>query len=84
MNRWLKLLLMVPLLLAALPSRAELHIEVVGGVAKPMPVAVVPFGWQRGGAAPFDVEAIRQYVLGEANKVWTATHPAAPATPGVP
>ena len=31
-----------------------------------------------------DVEAIRQYVLGEANKVWTATHPAAPATPGVP
>ncbi len=31
-----------------------------------------------------DVEAIRQYVLGEANKVWTATHPAAPAAPGVP
>jgi TolB protein len=35
-----------------------LRIEISRGVERPMPVAIVPFGWQGGGAAPADVAAI--------------------------
>ena len=47
----------VILLLAALfaDARAELRIEISQGVDKTVPVAVVPFGWDGGGAPPFDV-----------------------------
>jgi TolB protein len=46
------------LLVAALPLRAELRIEIVGGVAKPVPIAIVPFGWQGNGPVPFDVAGL--------------------------
>lgn len=45
-------------LLAVLPARAELVIEISRGAERPMPVAIVPLGWQGGGAAPMDVSAI--------------------------
>jgi TolB protein len=50
----------VILLLAALfaDARAELRIEISQGVDKTVPVAVVPFGWDGGGAAPFDVATL--------------------------
>jgi len=37
---------------------AELRIEISEGVDKPVPIAVVPFGWDGPGAAPFDVSAL--------------------------
>ena len=37
------------------PARAELTIEITQGVTDPIPIAVVPFGWQSVGAPPFDV-----------------------------
>ncbi len=46
------------LLAVALPLRAELRIEIVGGVARPVPVAIVPFGWQGSGTVPFDIASL--------------------------
>lgn len=40
------------LLLAALPARAELVIEITRGVTAAVPIAVVPFGWDAEGSAP--------------------------------
>ncbi|CAG0943110.1 Tol-Pal system protein TolB [Gammaproteobacteria bacterium] len=46
------------LTMLALPLPAQLRIEIVGGVARPVPIAVVPFGWQGAGTAPFDVAGL--------------------------
>jgi len=46
------------LLLAGWPLHAQLRIEIVGGVARPVPIAIVPFGWQGSGPAPFDVAGL--------------------------
>ncbi|HSD73288.1 MAG TPA: Tol-Pal system protein TolB, partial [Steroidobacteraceae bacterium] len=40
---------------AASLTRAELTIEITEGVTDPIPIAIVPFGWQGIGTAPFDV-----------------------------
>jgi len=45
-------------LVAATPARAELVIEISRGAERPMPVAIVPLGWQGTGAVPMDVSAI--------------------------
>ena len=46
-------------LLGAIRAEAQIVIEVTRGVARPVPVAVVPFGWEGPGfAAPFDVAAL--------------------------
>lgn len=37
------------------PARAELTIEITEGVTDPVPIAIVPFGWQGVGTPPFDV-----------------------------
>jgi len=48
------------LLFALAPiARAELRIEITQGVDKPVPIAIVPFGWEgRGDTPPFDVAAL--------------------------
>ncbi|MCK6371711.1 MAG: Tol-Pal system protein TolB, partial [Gammaproteobacteria bacterium] len=47
------------LTLAAMPSaQAELRIEISRGAERPMPVAIVPFGWQGNGQAAFDVASL--------------------------
>ena len=55
-----KLLVRAALLLAVTASfaTAELRIEISEGVDKPVPIAVVPFGWEGQGAAPFDVSGL--------------------------
>ncbi len=40
------------------PAGAELRIEISQGVEKAVPIAVVPFGWDGQGAAPFDVSGL--------------------------
>lgn len=45
-------------LLAVAPAGAELVIEISRGAERPMPVAIVPLGWQGTGAVPMDVSAI--------------------------
>jgi TolB protein len=53
--------LLVALALAALvvavPARAQLNVQITQGVEDPIAVAVVPFGWDAPGAAPYDVAA---------------------------
>ncbi|NND36325.1 MAG: Tol-Pal system beta propeller repeat protein TolB [Gammaproteobacteria bacterium] len=53
--------LMVALVVVAAtiaPAGAELRIEISQGVEKAVPIAVVPFGWEGQGAAPFDVSGL--------------------------
>ena len=46
-------------LLASVRTDAQLVIEIRSGVERPVPMAVVPFGWDGpGAAAPFDVAAL--------------------------
>ncbi|MGI9331011.1 MAG: Tol-Pal system beta propeller repeat protein TolB, partial [Gammaproteobacteria bacterium] len=52
---WLLLLVM---LLGANNASAELRIEIRQGVEKAVPVAVVPFGWEGSGTAPFDIAEV--------------------------
>lgn len=48
------------LALMAGPAAAQLTVQITRGVADPIPIAVVPFGWSAEGAAPHDVaETIR-------------------------
>ncbi len=48
------------LLLCTLPgiAAAQLEIEITRGAGKQTPIAVVPFGWQGGGAPPADVAGV--------------------------
>jgi TolB protein len=39
-------------------ASAELRIEISEGVSKPVPVAIVPLGWEGAGAPPYDVAAM--------------------------
>ncbi len=45
-------------LLAACALRAELVIEISKGAERPLPIAVIPLGWQGSGAVPFDVAGL--------------------------
>lgn len=48
------------LALLAAPVQAQLTVKITQGVADPIPVAIVPFGWSTDGPAPYDVaETIR-------------------------
>lgn len=50
-------LLVAGLALAA-SARADLVIKITQGVNRPTPIAIVPFGWQGGGASPVDVARV--------------------------
>lgn len=39
-------------------SKAQLVIEITKGASKPVPIALVPFGWEGGGPPPADIAAI--------------------------
>ncbi|HEX5419261.1 MAG TPA: Tol-Pal system beta propeller repeat protein TolB [Gammaproteobacteria bacterium] len=40
--------------LASVPAHAQLTIRITRGVERPVPIAIVPFGWEGTGPAPFD------------------------------
>ncbi len=42
----------------AAPANAQLTIQITRGVERPVPIAVVPFGWSGTGPAPFDVAGL--------------------------
>jgi TolB protein len=56
--------LAIPAVLLALApvtlARAQLTVQITQGVTDPIPVAIVPFGWNATGAAPYDVAATVQ------------------------
>lgn len=60
MTSYRKLIGVALLALLAAPAAAQLTVQITQGVADPIPVAIVPFGWSADGAAPHDVaETIR-------------------------
>jgi TolB protein len=54
----LKLILLALGVLVAGAVQAELRIVITEGVARAVPIAVVPFGWSAGGSAPLDVAGV--------------------------
>ena len=60
LRQWRHALAVVAVTLAALcaPVRAELVIEITRGAVKPVPIAIVPFGWQGAGQPPGDASAV--------------------------
>jgi len=62
-SRWIGGLV-VSMVIAA-PASAQLEVTVTSGVQRPIPAAIVPFGWQGPGSeAPFDVAALIEQDLG--------------------
>lgn len=58
-------------LLGAFGMRAEaqLRIQITSGVERPVPIAIVPFGWQgSSGSAPFDLTAVITADLGNSGR----------------
>lgn len=43
---------------ASAAAQSQLVVEITRGIARPIPVAVVPFGWQGRGVPPFDVAGL--------------------------
>jgi TolB protein len=54
----MRVVAMVALLLAGVGAHAQLTIEITRGQENAVPIAVVPFGWESTGAAPFDVAEV--------------------------
>jgi TolB protein len=50
-------------------AEAQLRIEITSGVERPVPIAIVPFGWQGPGpTAPFDIAAVVNADLGNSGR----------------
>ena len=62
---------LVCVLLAGFGMRAEaqLRIQITSGVERPIPIAIVPFGWQgSAGSAPFDLVGVIAADLGNSGR----------------
>jgi TolB protein len=46
------------LILISMGARAQLVVEITRGQENAVPIAIVPFGWESSGAAPFDVAEV--------------------------
>lgn len=53
-----RLIVFVVCTLLSCAARAELRIEITQGVARAVPIAVVPFGWDGNGAEPLDIAEV--------------------------
>jgi len=51
-------LIICPLLFGSAYAQAELTIKITEGIESPVPMAIVPFGWNQPGKAPEDLAAI--------------------------
>jgi TolB protein len=47
---------------------AQLRIQITTGVERPIPIAIVPFGWQGSGPAPFDLTSVITADLGNSGR----------------
>jgi TolB protein len=55
--------------LVAQQAQAQLTVEITRGVERPVPMAIVPFGWQGpGAAAPYDLAAVVTADLGNSGR----------------
>ena len=58
-------------------AEAQLRIEITSGVERPLPIAIVPFGWQGSGpTAPFDLAAVVTADLGNSGRFAPLDEPA--------
>lgn len=57
-NVMMRCVALAALLLLSVAARAQLVIEITRGQENAVPVAIVPFGWESTGAAPFDVAEV--------------------------
>ena len=66
---WTKVAL-VGLVAAASQAHAQLRIEITSGIERPVPVAIVPFGWEgpAGSSVPFDVAGLVAQDLGNSGR----------------
>lgn len=61
--------LVLAALLIGAAANAQLRIEIRSGVERPIPMAIVPFGWNGGGAAaPFDLAGLVTADLGNSGR----------------
>ena len=61
--------LVLAALLIGAAADAQLRIEIRSGVERPIPMAIVPFGWNGGGAAaPFDLAGLVTADLGNSGR----------------
>lgn len=68
---WLAACVLLVLIGFGAPARAELTIEITQGVDNPVPVAVVPFGWQGTGRPPEDIGDIVRFDLARSGQFAT-------------
>jgi TolB protein len=68
--RWIGASALIALLSStfAITANAQLNIEVRRGVQRPVPMAIVPFGWQGTGPAPFDLTSVITADLGSSGR----------------
>ena len=59
-RQWFRLLAPLVAALAIPQASAQLTVQILRGMAESVPIAVVPFGWDAPGAAPWDVAATVQ------------------------
>ncbi len=58
----------VVLAVVTVDAAAQLNIRVTRGVDRPIPIAIVPFGWQGQGQAPYDVSGVITADLGNSGR----------------
>ena len=49
-------------------AQAQLRIQITSGVERPIPIAIVPFGWEGQGAEPFDIVEVITADLGNSGR----------------
>ena len=60
--------LTLAMLVAGAAADAQLRIEIRSGVERPIPMAIVPFGWDGPGAPPFDLAGLVTADLGNSGR----------------
>jgi TolB protein len=67
-DRIRRALLCAAICVVAQQAQAQLTVEITRGVERPVPMAIVPFGWQGPGAAPYDLATVITADLGNSGR----------------